>query len=170
MAVDYTGDNIIDDVATFIEGLDLGQCYQTQVNRVTMPEGKFCMLTLKSLKRLSTTTKKNGDTGDNTTANMSYTEVRQVDVQVDIYGDNSNDRSAELETVFASSYGYDTINSINEKLAPLYSSTPINMPMINAEDQYQDRYMLTLTLQAHITVILSQDYFDKVDLSIKQVS
>ena len=170
MAVDYTVDNIVDDISTFIEGLSLGSCYQTQVNRVSMPTGQFCMITVINMKRLSTQILVNGDTGDNATATQGYTEVRQVDIQVDIYGDEAGDRAVELETLFASTYGYDTINSINENLAPLYSSTPFNAPMIDAENQYQDRYVITLTLQAHITVSLSQDYFDKVELSLTQVT
>ncbi|HDR2874327.1 TPA: hypothetical protein QCK10_001447 [Enterobacter roggenkampii] len=100
---------------------------------------------------------------------MGYTEVRQADIQVDIYGQGAGDRAIALETTFASSYGYDTIKSIDARLAPLYSSPAIQAPMIDAESQWQERYTLTLSLQAHITVSFPQDYFDKAEITTEQV-
>lgn len=76
---------------------------------------------------------------------MGYTEVRQADIQVDIYGDSAGDRAIALETTFSSSYAYDKIKSLDARLAPLYSSPAIQAPMINAESQWQERYMLTLS-------------------------
>ncbi|MRT01881.1 hypothetical protein GJV10_00420 [Ewingella americana] len=100
---------------------------------------------------------------------MGYTEVRQADIQVDIYGAGAGDRAIQLETVFTSSYGYDKIKSIDARLAPLHSSAAIQAPMINAEAQWQERYIVTLSLQAHITVSFPQDYFDKAEISTQQV-
>lgn len=40
--------------------------------------------------------------------------------------------------------------------------------MINAENQWQERYMLTVSLQVHITIDVKQDYFDAVNFSIEQ--
>jgi len=169
MAIDYTVDNIVDTVADFVEGLGLGPCQQAQADRVPMPKGQFCIITPLRFKRLGTTRDIKGDTGDNTTATMGYTEVRQGDVQVDIYGENAGDRAITLETVFASSYGYETIKALDARLAPLYSSDAIQAPMINAESQWQERYIITLSLQAHITVTLRQDYFDRADITLEQV-
>ncbi|NCH06951.1 hypothetical protein EHI95_14930 [Cronobacter dublinensis] len=100
---------------------------------------------------------------------MGYTEVRQADIQVDIYGDNAGGRAVALETVFTSGFGYEKIKAFDERLAPLYSSPAIQAPMINAEDQWQERYTITLSLQAHITVSFPQDYFDKVEITTSQV-
>ncbi|HAU5488810.1 hypothetical protein BS416_12075 [Cronobacter sakazakii] len=100
---------------------------------------------------------------------MGYTEVRQADIQVDIYGDNAGDRAVALETLFASSYGYEKIKVIDDRLAPLYSTAAIQAPMINAESQWQERWTMTLSLQAHITVSLPQDYFEKIDFTNQQV-
>lgn len=169
MANDYTIDNIIDTVADFIEGLDLGACQQAQVDRIPMPKGQFNILTPLRFKRMGTTQDISKDTGDYNTSMMSYTETRQADIQVDIYGENAGDRAVTLETLFASSYGYETIKTLDDRLAPLYSSDAIQAPMINAESQWQERYIVTLSLQAHITVTLRQDYFDHADITLVQV-
>lgn len=165
---DFTTDNIIDVLADYIEPI-CGTCQQAQANRIPMPKGQFCILTPLRFIRLSTTRDIKQDTGSSLTSAMGYTEVRQADIQVDIYGQGAGDRAIALETTFASSYGYDKIKAIDKRLAPLYSSSAIQAPMINAESQWQERYIVTLSLQAHITVSFSQDYFDKAEISTKQV-
>ena len=81
----------------------------------------------------------------------------------------AGDRSIALETTFTSGYGYDIIKAIDARLAPLYSSPAIQAPMIDSESQWQERYTITLSLQAHITVSFQQDYFDKAEISTEQV-
>ena len=165
---DFTIDNIIDVLADFVEPI-CGKAQQAQANRVPMPKDPFCILTPLRFPRLSTTRDIKQDTGDPSTSAMGYTEVRQADIQVDIYGDGAGDRAIALETVFTSGYAYEKIKALDERLAPLYSSAAIQAPMINAESQWQERYMLTLSLQAHITVSFPQDYFDKAEFTTQQV-
>lgn len=165
---DFTIDNVIDVLADFVEPI-CGKAQQAQANRVPMPKDPFCILTPLRFTRLSTTREVIQDTGDPLTSAMGYTEVRQADIQVDIYGDGAGDRAIALETVFTSGYAYEKIKALDERLAPLYSSAAIQAPMINAESQWQERYMLTLSLQAHITVSFPQDYFDKAEISTQQV-
>lgn len=165
---DYTIDNIIDTLADFVEPI-CGKVQQAQVDRTPMPKGEFCIMTPLRFTRLSTTRDIEQDTGNPSNSAMGYTEVRQGDIQVDIYGANAGDRAIALETLFTSSYGFDAIKAIDPRLAPLYSSAAIQAPMINAESQWQERYIVTLSLQAHITVSLSQDYFDKTEISTQQV-
>lgn len=165
---DFTIDNIIDVLAGYVEPI-AGLCQQAQANRVPMPKGSFCILTPLRFTRLSTTRDIKQDTGDPSTSAMGYTEIRQADIQVDIYGDNAGDRAIALETTFYSGYAYDKVKSLDARLAPLYSSPAIQAPMINAESQWQARYTITLSLQAHITVSFPQDYFDKAEITTEQV-
>lgn len=165
---DFTIDSIIDALADFVEPI-CGKAQQAQTNRVPMPKDPFCILTPLRFTRLSTTRDVTQDTGDRSTSAIGYTEVRQADIQVDIYGDGAGDRAIALETVFTSGYAYEKIKALDERLAPLYSSAAIQAPMINAESQWQERYMLTLSLQAHITVSFPQDYFDKAEITTQQV-
>lgn len=187
---DLTVDNVIDVLADFIEGLSLGTCQQAQANRVPMPNDPFCILTplrfirhsttneIKTIQRTSSdvlgfsagyTPFDNAPFANEQTNAIAYSEVRQADIQVDIYGDNAGDRAVALETVFRSTYGYDTITNIDARVAPLYSSDAIQAPMINAEDQWQERYIITLSLQVHVTITLQQDYFDHAEISTQQV-
>lgn len=166
--VDYTIDNLIDTLADFIEPL-CGTCQQAQADRVPMLKGQFCIITPLRFIRLSTTQSSKHDTGLPSTSTMSYTEVRRADLQVDLYGDGAGDRANILETVFRSGHAWEAIQAMDTRLAPLYSSDAIQAPMINAENQWQERYTLTLSLQADITVTLPQDYFDTVEFTNAQV-
>ncbi|EHH6622339.1 TPA: hypothetical protein ACQ7YX_005246, partial [Escherichia coli] len=105
---DFTVDNIIDVLAGYIEPI-AGKCLQAQANRVPMPKDQFCILTPLRFTRLSTTRELKQDTGSPDTSTMGYTEVRQADIQVDIYGQGAGDRAIALETTFTSGYGYDII-------------------------------------------------------------
>ncbi|EPV5843370.1 phage neck terminator protein [Escherichia coli] len=165
---DFTVDDVIDALIGYIEPI-AGTCEQAQANRVPMSKGMFCILTPLRFTRLSTTRDVSQDTGAPSTSAMGYTEVRQADIQVDIYGQGAGDRAIALETTFASSYAYEKIKAIEPRLAPLYSSPAIQAPMIDAESQWQERYTITLSLQAHITVSFPQDYFDKAEITTQQV-
>lgn len=165
---DFTVDNVIDVLADYIEPI-AGICQQAQANRVPMQKGQFCILTPLRFTRLSTTREIKQDTGSPSTSAMGYTEVRQADIQVDIYGQDAGDRAIALETTFTSGYAYDKIKARDARLAPLYSSPAIQAPMINAERQWEERYTITLSLQAHITVSFPQDYFDSAEITSQQV-
>lgn len=166
--IDLTVHDVIDVLADFIQPL-CGDVWGAQDNRVPMEKGQFCILTPLRFERLSTTRSVNQDTGDPSTSAMGWTEVRRADIQVDIYGPDAGDRAITLETVFSSDYGYDGIKARDERIAPLYSTAAIQAPMIDAEQQWQERYMLTISLQVHMTASFPQDYFDKANIKAKLV-
>lgn len=118
---DFTVDNIIDVLAGYIEPI-AGKCLQAQANRVPMPKDQFCILTPLRFTRLSTTRELKQDTGSPDTSTMGYTEVRQADIQVDIYGQGAGDRAIALETTFTSGYGYDIIKLLMHACAALLIS------------------------------------------------
>ncbi len=165
---DITVDQIIDVLASYAEPI-AGACQQAQANGVPMPKGEFCILTPLRFTRISTTRDLNQDTGSPATSAAGYTEVRQADIQIDIYGAAAGDRAIALETTFASSYAYDKIKAIDQRVAPLYSTAAIQAPMIDAEQQWQERYTITVSLQVHITVSFPMDYFDKAQITIEPV-
>lgn len=164
---DMTVDDVIDVFANFAEPI-IGSCEQAQSNRVPMEKGEFCILTPLRFKRLSTGKEIKRDTGTSATSAVAFTEVRQADLQVDIYGSGAGDRAVALETLFRTGYAYDEIKAIDTRVAPLYSSDASQTTMIDSENQWQERYTVTVSLQVHITVEVHQDYFDAVNFTIEQ--
>lgn len=156
---DLSKDQIIDIVADFITPI-VGECEQAQVNRVPTPQDQFAILTPITFKRISTT--RSNEKGE-------YNEVRQMDIQVDIYGEKASDRAVNLETLWSSSYAYDGITAINNKVAPLYSSDAMQSPFIDESKQWLERYIITLSLQVHITITIDQDSFNAVEITTQRV-
>jgi len=162
--LDLTLDEVIDTLASAIDPI-CGVCYQSQDNRVPMPIDQFCILTPIVFKRISTTKTTSVSIG----SAALYSEIRQLDVQLDVYGDRSAERAIAVETVFRSGLLYDIIQSKDKRIAPLYSSTATQAAMINSEAQWQNRYLVMLSLQVNMTLIAKQKYFDSVEFSLYEV-
>jgi hypothetical protein len=160
--------DVVDVLADVIEPLS-GPCWKSQQNRVAMEVGAFCMLTPLFFRRLSTTREVANDTGDTATSQVLLKEVRQADIQIDLYGDGAGDRAIALETFFRSSHAWEQIKARDPHVAPLYCTDAIQAPFVDAEAQWEERYMLTLSLQVHISIALPQAYFTRVNFKTTQV-
>lgn len=158
---DLTENEIIDLLADFLEPI-VGKCSGAYANRVPMEDGQFAMLSpLRYIRHTTTKATRLSDTTE------GLSEVRQLDVQVDIYGENAGDRAVALETVWASDYAY---RNTDERIAPLYSSAAMRSPFVDESRQWLERYTITLSMQVHITITVGQDYFTDVEFSTVQVN
>lgn len=187
-ANDITEDQIIDVAADFLEPI-IGDCYSAQVNRIPTAKGAFSILTPLRYIRISTTSSKKallnpqqyvgGATGFNTFNNGVFfsefnaeglTEVRQMDMQVDIYGEGAANRAIALETLWRSDYAYQGLKSIDQRVAPIYCSEVTKSPFVDESSQWLERYIITLSMQVHITINVPQDYFNRVDFTTEKVT
>ena len=158
---DLTENQIIDLLADFLEPI-VGKCLGAYANRVPMEDGQFAMLSpLRYIRHTTTKATRLSDTTE------GLSEVRQLDVQVDIYGENAGDRAVALETVWASDYAY---RNTDERIAPLYSSAAMRSPFVDESRQWLERYTITLSMQVHITITVGQKYFTDVEFSTVQVN
>lgn len=158
---DLTENEIIDLLADFLEPI-VGKCLGAYANRVPMDNEQFAMLSpLRYIRHTTTKASRLSDTTE------GLSEVRQLDVQVDIYGENAGDRAVALETVWASDYAY---RNTDERIAPLYSSAAMRSPFVDESRQWLERYTITLSMQVHITITVGQDYFADVEFSTVQVN
>ena len=148
-------DEIVDIIADFIEPF-IGKCYASQANKVPIPDKEFAIL--NPLRFIRITTTKEIDKG--------LTEVRQLDMQVDIYGKNAADRAVALETVWRSYYA---VENIDERVNPLYSTDAFRLPFVDESRQWLERYTITLSAQVHIAIPIISDKFNKIEFSSKQV-
>jgi hypothetical protein len=85
----------------------------------------------------------------------SYTQQTEVVYQLDVHSANVSDSSnmaQTISTMLRDAYGVQTIQAINANVMPLYASDPRQVPFINAEDQYETRWIVEALLQANQTV------------------
>lgn len=91
-------------------------------------------------------------------------------VQCDVHGPRGADNARVIEELFRSEYGVDAFAAA-EALngVPLYSVVPLyadeirQMPFINAESQYENRYTLDLRVQINPIVSTPQDFATAID-------
>ncbi|HCC3331617.1 TPA: hypothetical protein M4731_004643 [Salmonella enterica] len=160
--------DVVDVLADVVEPLS-GPCWKSQQNLVAMETGAFCILTPLFFRRLSTTREVPDDTGHTSTSRALLTEVRQADIQIDLYGENAADRAVALETFFRSPHAWKQMKARDPHVAPLYCTDAIQAPFVDAESQWEERYMLTLSLQVHISIAVPQAYFTRVNFKTTQV-
>jgi hypothetical protein len=86
----------------------------------------------------------------------------QFDIQLDIHGPASAQTAAIVSTLFRDEYATQYFDDNGIDAHPLYTSEPRQMPFINAEAQYEERWTLDVSLQVNQVVQVPQQFADKL--------
>lgn len=140
---------------------------QGQANRVPEPGSlDHIIFTPSSRRQLSTTTHQyNAANMAPSTTSGSYPlgsslptsdiaivgRSNSIDYQLDVYGPNATDNAQVIATLFRDSYACDFLDPY--QMQPLYCDDGQQMPLVNGEYQYEDRWMLKVTLQANPGIV-----------------
>lgn len=82
--------------------------------------------------------------------------------QVDCYGPDGPDLADIVSTAWHSPWVADYAVANTLPYAPLYSDDAQQLNIVNAENQYEQRYMTKLYVQYNQSVALPQDFFNEV--------
>jgi hypothetical protein len=123
---------------------------RTPVNRADMPKDAFVAMTPGVFELLAT----NSSTTNATTRTV-YSHKR-FDCQIDCYGPSSSDLANTITTLFRDPYGADALAVSGFDIAPLYADTAQQMPIVDSENQYQERWTFKLVLQVNHVVSTDQ--------------
>jgi hypothetical protein len=162
---DVTDDMIMTALRGFLLGVlpDGTEVVQGQANRVPEPTGDdFVVMTASGRRQLSTTTHHYDHNAQTNVVGRS----NSLSVQLDVYGPSSNDNAYVIATMFRDQYGCDALGS---NVQPLYCDDGQQMPLVNGEFQYQDRWTLMATLQANPAITVSQPQGREVILQLVEV-
>lgn len=126
-----------------------------QDNGVSMPVGNFCTMTSKSNGRIETNIVTYTDpitiigTSNNATAS-------EFVVQLDFYGSNSANNAKIIESLAYSEFGNSQFT--NADIKPLYAEEPQQIPLINGEEQYEQRWKMNFHIQYNPIISTPQDF------------
>lgn len=122
---------------------------QAQDNRVPMPKSGFVAMNNTSMDRLSF----NVD-GYNATAQEKsiLTPIRYA-MQLDFYGIDSQMWAMETVSLFRDEYATSIFPA---NIQPLYADDPVQIPLIDGEAQYEERWKLIASLQYNPTITTQQ--------------
>lgn len=82
--------------------------------------------------------------------------------QVDCYGPRGAERASIIAGAWRTLWGVD--NMRGAALVPLYADPAQQLNIVNAEGQFEQRFMVRLFGQVNQTIRVPQDYFDKAQL------
>lgn len=136
---------------------------QGQPNRVPMPIGEnFVIMTPGSRTSLSTSYHDNVDLGPDGEISGHVNVQRQMstDIQIDLYGPNSGNNAQCVVNLFRDDFAVTFLDPYG--IAPLYCNDGNQMPLVNGEFQYEQRWTIMATLQLNPYVSTPMLFADKV--------
>lgn len=135
------------------------QIIRGQQNRDSMPPNPFVVLTEVLKMDLSTPIVK----GTPSNAQNSVMSPKRIDVQVDFFGPSACDQIAAVKGVYRTAY---CASQFPAGIAPLFCSDERQTSLTNAEQQYEDRWTITASLQYNPSVYLPQQFASALKVNI----
>ncbi len=143
------------------------ECIRGQANKVPEPASPdFVVMTHVYRRRLAT----NVDTWDTTNADptsLAIGHATMSDIQLDVHGPNSTDNAQTITTLWRDDFGCSQID--NAIFQPLYASDGHQVPFVNGEGQYEDRWVVTVTLQATPVISTPMQFADTLSPNISSI-
>jgi hypothetical protein len=164
LAASITEAQLMEDLGKFLVACSGVEVIQGQTNRTPEPKSAdFIVMTPSHRARQATNwttyAKQNADA-------ISYTQPTEVRVQLDFHGDASADVAQVIGTLFRSSAAVD---AFREGISPLYADDAAQMPFLNGENQYENRWVVMAYLQVNPTVSTPQQFADTVRVDLVEV-
>ena len=100
---------------------------------------------------------------------QSYQMSTKVTIQLDVHGPNSADNTQIISTLFHDDYADQYFQSTGVDVEPLYASDPKQMPFINAEQQYEERWTIDLLIETNPLIVLPQQFAGAFSVTLIEV-
>lgn len=149
LLITITDDQLRQALLTFIEGAGETQVFAGQDNEVAQPTGQYVMLQTLYTKGLST----NKEAWNTTAQTVDNGRDTEWCCQVDVYGPGAADRANLLALLVKTQYACGVFASSGVDMMPLYATDPQQTTMVNAEEQYEERY--TFEFHAHYNPVVT---------------
>ena len=91
----------------------------------------------------------------------TVTQAFQVTFQLDFHSANvgdSSDACVMVSTLFRDDRAYQAFAASGLPVSPLYADDPKQVPFVNAEQQFETRWLLDAVLQVNAGVVWAQDF------------
>ena len=97
------------------------------------------------------------------------TQYTELVIQCDVHGPASGDNAQRISTLIRDWYGVQAFQNVSSGIVPLYTDDPRQMPFTNAEQQWEERWVVDIHLQVNIELTLSQQFADTLNLGVISV-
>lgn len=100
---------------------------------------------------------------------MDYTAQTEAVVQIDVHGPNSAQNAQVISTLLRDDYGVQLFAQSGFDVTPIHADEPKQIPFINGEKQWEDRYVIEAHLQINPVVEAPQQYAETVTVGLIDV-
>jgi hypothetical protein len=90
----------------------------------------------------------------------------QLTFQLDLYGEHSADYAQTVTTLLRDEYGTHYFDGLGLPIQTLYADDARQMPFIDAETQYEHRWIVEAQLQANIEIDTPMQFADQLAVTI----
>ena len=90
-------------------------------------------------------------------------------IQCDVHGPNSMNNAQIISTAFRDDYAVQFFAALDSTISPLYTDAPLQIPFINAENAFENRWVIELHLQIDQTVVVPMQFFDAAVVGLIEV-
>lgn len=168
MAVEIhpTDETVMTAVRTFLLDVlpDGWEVFQGQDNRVPEPSAvNFVVMTPAHRKRLSTNTV-TWDTTDPAPTTLAHDSDVEVRTQLDIHGPGGADAGSMIATLMRDEWGIEQLRGFG--VTPLYATDGDQVPFINGEGQYENRWVMEVAFQIVPTVSTPAEFAATLETTI----
>lgn len=132
-------------------------------NRVAPPAGSYVLMTPIGRERLSTNRRLSAP------FSVQILQATRMTVQVDVRGESADDVAYAIATLFRDTYGVAALKASGLPIAPLYTTSPKQIPLVTAEKQYQDRWSLDVDVQVNAILTVTQQTAETVLVGIHEI-
>ena len=156
-----------------VTGLAGKKIFRGNQSREVLPKkGAYCIYTPLFRRRVGTNLYNFDakDCDDDTNGIDTLTALVLVDVQVDFYATDAAANAQALEIASRSYYGttYFKTNKIDVRVCT--ADTPRNLTGIDASDQYEERWSVTITAEVNASWTADLPWFEDFSLITRNVS
>jgi hypothetical protein len=103
---------------------------------------------------------------------QTLVQPTELTIQVDVHGPNSADNAQVISTAFRDDYAFDyfaTGPGQSSGAYPLLADDPKQIPFLNDQQQYEDRWVVEARIQVNPAVVVPQQFADALSLDIISV-
>lgn len=90
-------------------------------------------------------------------------------VQLDVHGPSSGDNATIISTVFRDDYAVEFFSTSGFDVAPLYCGEPKQLPYINGESQWEERWVVDAVMQCNPVVNVPQQFAAQAEATLIEV-
>lgn len=162
--ISITQDDLTAALRGFLLSLVDAEVFLSQENNSPMPIGDFVTMTPMFITGLSTNRVSYNDPGVGQGSEQTQ-RSNQWRCQLDFYGNSAQDMAAIVGTMIRSEYASEWFRQNNMPVTPLYAGEPHQTTMINAEQQYENRWTLDFIAQFNAVVTTPLYFFDEIKVT-----